>query len=602
VLAIMCVISGAAGVVGFSDAREERDKAASYGDKLDKRLETYQQLKVELDGSISYEEALEELEKLQEQHDSDASQHRTDLATYSATRGGYKMGADALWEAKAQIEGAKQMIAAAKPKIAQMESAKAMMQGAIAQCDAAAAECTACSAEVSAVLALIAKQPAAPAEPVEPTEPTPVPECSEPEQVEDPGDAPQMPPRQEGQSDEDYAKACEEAQRDFDSKKSAYEQYQQELADYNAYVDYRDNVKPKYDADYAQYEEESAAYPGKLEEYNSAMLAWSAEFTAAAAQVSAPEFQGRCTTAITNGAAALQTVAGLKDMLQGGAAAFSADDVTGAADPGEGTDPAAQIKQLKTQLTLLNAKLLAMAGLLNQASAGLGQAITEMENAVTAGLSQMSGSSGMDIPEGLSPSQLIAYAEEQIAKGEHEIQKNLENIWYELGELEKDKEELEENKGQLDEEASKLGKMIVSTDQLEELNRKFKSARAVLTNIGEIKTEVDAGERIEDAAAGYIARYRAQIQARYDTRCAISLLAVAAGVAGVAVVPAAFEKTKKRAWLILPAVLCLLCAAAAEVTCAASNLGQHYASIFTALFAALYLLVALPKNKTGAAE
>lgn len=597
----MSVISCAAGAAGFADAGKERDGAASYGDKLDKRLETYRQLKEELDGSISYEEALEELEKLQEQHDSDAAQHRTDLATYSATRGGYKMGADALWEAKVQIEGAKQMIAEAKPKIAQMESAKAMMQGAITQCDAAAAECTACSAEAAAVLAVIAEQPVEPAAPVEPAEPTPVPECSEPEKVEDPGDAPQMPQQQEGQSDEDYAKACEEAQRDFDSKKSAYEQYQQELAAYNAYVDYRDNIKPKYDADYAQYEQESAAYPGKMEEYGNAMSAWSAKFAAAAAQVSAPEFQEKCTAAITNGAAALQTVAGMKDMLPGGAAGFSADAAAGAADPGAGFDPAAQIEMMKQMLTELNQNLLGMAGMLNQASGGLRQAITEMESAVTAGLSQMGGSSGMDIPEGLSPSQLVAYAEEQIAKGEHEIQKNLENIWYELGELEKDKEKLEEDKGQLDEEAGRLGKMIVSTDELEELNRKFKSTRAVLTNIGEIKTAMDAGESIEDAAAGYIAQYCDRTKTRFDTRCTICVLAVAAGITGLAVLPAAFEKIKKRAWLILPAVLCLLCAAAAEILCAASGLGQHYASIFTAVFAALYLLVALPKNKTGAA-
>jgi len=601
VLAIMCVISGAAGAVGFSDARKERDDGVSYGDKLDKRLENYQQLKEELDGSISYDEAMEELEKLQEQHDSDASQHRTDLATYSASRGGYKMGADALWEAKAQIEGAKQMIAQAKPMVEKMESAKAALQGAIGQCDAAAGECSACIATINAVLDVIAQKPVGPKKPEAPQEPTKVPECEEPQEVENPGEAPVMPEKQEGQTDEEYQQLCEQAQKEFDEKKSAYEKYLQDLADYKAYVDYRDNIKPKYDEEYEAYLQAEKEYPEKLDAYETELDEWVEKVNAAAAQVNSEEFKQQSEKAMADAAAALQTVAAMKDMMPS-AAAFSADGGTGAADPGAGSDPAAQIEQLKRQLTLNRAKLLAMAGMLNTASSGLNQAVNEMDSQFMSAIGQMGGSSGIDLPKGLSPSELIAYAEEQISKGEFEIQKNLENIWYELGELEKDKEELQEDKGQLDEEASKLGRMIVSTDELQELNKKFKSARAVLTNIGEVKTAVDAGESIEDASAGYIAQYRAETQTRFDTRCAICILAVAAGIMGLAVIPAAFEKTKKRVWLILPAVLCLLCAAAAETTCAAANLGQHYASIFTAVFAALYLLVALPKNKTGAAE
>ena len=41
------------------------------------------------ENSISYDEAYEELKRLQDEHDEEAAQHRTDLATHTATMGGY---------------------------------------------------------------------------------------------------------------------------------------------------------------------------------------------------------------------------------------------------------------------------------------------------------------------------------------------------------------------------------------------------------------------------------------------------------------------------------------------------------------------------------
>lgn len=564
VLVIMCVISGAAGAVGFSDAKKERADGVSYGDKLDKRLENYKQLKEELDGSISYEDAMAELEKLQEQHDSDASQHRTDLATYSASRGGYKMGADALWEAKAQIAGAKQMIAQAKPMVAQMESAKAQLQQAIGLCDNAANACATCIGQLATAMQLINNPVTEPSEPpvVSPPPTTP---------VSPPGPMPEEPTQGEGESEEDFQKRLDEYQIELDQyneDKKAYEDYEQAVTDYETYTKV---TRPAYEAEKKKYDTWKTDLETEVPKAYAAL--------------------GGCAAALQQGQGVL---AGLGSLTSGGAATFSADGSGAGAIPGAGPDLTEMIEGITAMYTGLT-----------QVNGGLGLASNEMRNAINEMDSKFMSSisqSGLDLPTGLSPSQVIAYAEEQIAKGEAEIQKNLENIWYELGELEKDKEKLEEDKGQLDEEASKLGRMIVSTDKLEELNNKFKSARAVLTNIGEIKTAVDAGESIEDAAACYIAQYRAETQTRFDTRCVICILAVAAGITGLTVIPAAFEKTKKRVWLILPAALCLGCAVAAEITCAASNLGQHYASIFTAVFAALYLLAALPKNKTGAAK
>lgn len=596
VLAIISVISLAAGAAGFRDAALEKDTALTYSDNLNTRLETFQELQATLDNSISYDEALEELEKFQDQHDSDASQHRTDLATYSAKRGGYKMGTDALWEAKAQLAGAKAQIAQAKEQLVSMDQLKGTMNAAIAQCDAAAAECAACSQPISSVLAIFDRQPEPPQLPEEPEVPPVVPECEKPDPVDDPGEAPVEPVQKDGQSDEDFAQEYAQYEADlqeYTTKRSAYEQYETQLAAYNAYVDYRDNIKPAYDREKEQYDKDFAKYPEKEKEYQQNLQSWGIELNTAAASISTPEFQNQCTAALTGGAAALQTVAALQDMLPGGAGgAFSLSN-SGAAV--SAADPA----QLKEQLTMLNAQLTGMQGLLGQASSGLRLGIQKMDSTVTEAIASLGGSAGMEIPEGLSTSQLIAYAESMIAKGEQEVQANLELIWYELGELEKDKAELETDKGTLDEEASKLGRMIVSTDELQELNKKYKSTKVLLTNVSAIKTAVDAGGSIETAAADYIAQYRADAEKRCSLRFAISALAVISGIAGLATIPAAFEKTKKRFWLIAPALLCLVCAASAELLCVLSGLDQHYASIFTAIFAVLYLLVALPREKKG---
>ena len=88
VLAILALLMLGSGVKGFGKADAEVSERTAFAEKYAQRIETYRQLDEELAHSISYEEAWEELEKLQEQHDSDASQHRTDVAMYSAEKGG----------------------------------------------------------------------------------------------------------------------------------------------------------------------------------------------------------------------------------------------------------------------------------------------------------------------------------------------------------------------------------------------------------------------------------------------------------------------------------------------------------------------------------
>ena len=72
------------------------------------------------------------------------------------------------------------------------------------------------------------------------------------------------------------------------------------------------------------------------------------------------------------------------------------------------------------------------------------------------------------------------------------------------------------------------------------------------------------------------------------------MIGAAAGVIGI---PAAYEKIKSRFWLLAPVVVCLCCAVAADGVNMALGLGQMYTALFTAIFAAIQLLILLPKKK-----
>lgn len=196
-LVIMCVIMAAAGAAGIGKAEKQLNSDKADYEKLTGRIETYEQLSKELEGKESYKQANEKLAERQEQHDKDASQYRTDLAERTATQGGYKKGADALWEAQAQLkEGELQYnagLAQFKESEAEFNSMKAQTQQMIETAQTLAGMC---SAAASAQTPVQPEQPAA---------------------VEDPGE---FTPA-EGLSDEELAAARAE----YDAKLQAYNDY-----------------------------------------------------------------------------------------------------------------------------------------------------------------------------------------------------------------------------------------------------------------------------------------------------------------------------------------------------------------------------------------
>ena len=220
----------------------------------------------------------------------------------------------------------------------------------------------------------------------------------------------------------------------------------------------------------------------------------------------------------------------------------------------------------------------AISGGYGQISAGLGQ--------IEAGLAQARGQ--------------VALAERELKKAEGELNGQLENIWLNLGELEKEAEELAQEKEALDEEASVLSKKLLENEALKELTNRRNSARQLLLNVPEVKAESSETGDLPGAAAHWLEAYRARTEELYEGERLVCILSVAAAAAGLFGIPGAFELTKKRFFLLVPVLLCLGAAAAAEWLHVSLGLGQQYVALFTAIFAAIQLLIVLPKKKSFA--
>lgn len=232
VLIIACAAMLISGALGLGEAQTKYNADIEEYDKLNERIATYKELTAKLDGEDSYKETIEKLDERQEQHDKDASDYRTDLAERTATQGGYKQGADALWEAKAELSTAELQY---KYALEQFQAAEAEYNSKMSQLDALPAQAAALAQACAAASAIVPTPPGDPvAEPTMPNKPT---EVKEPPQL---GENP------------------------TEEERAAYEN---ELAAYN---EYKTITLPKYNSDMNQYnadKEKYDAYVARLTQY-----------------------------------------------------------------------------------------------------------------------------------------------------------------------------------------------------------------------------------------------------------------------------------------------------------------------------------------------
>ena len=123
VLLILCVVSCLAGLGGLNKARSDYEDSQRQLKKLGEDLEEYQKLLAENEGQENYEQQLGNLDSLREKHEELSAEHHTELATYSATKGGIQTGVEALDEADAAMARARAEFEAKKQEFEAQQAA-----------------------------------------------------------------------------------------------------------------------------------------------------------------------------------------------------------------------------------------------------------------------------------------------------------------------------------------------------------------------------------------------------------------------------------------------------------------------------------------------
>lgn len=187
----------------------------------------------------------------------------------------------------------------------------------------------------------------------------------------------------------------------------------------------------------------------------------------------------------------------------------------------------------------------------------------------------------------------------QIAMGENALYEGRTAIWYQLGQLRDKLAELEQSKQELDENRENLEKSRAAAEEKKTLEQRRNSLRLMLLERDGIEQRVDEGMELVDAANEYISELETKTAGDYQGRAAAYIVMIAGAVAGFVGIPAAFEKTNKRAMLVLPPFVCLGCAVAAELICLSLGRGSSYSAIGVMIFAVIQLILVLPKKKAA---
>lgn len=191
----------------------------------------------------------------------------------------------------------------------------------------------------------------------------------------------------------------------------------------------------------------------------------------------------------------------------------------------------------------------------------------------------------------------LEQAKAQMDKGAEELYYNRTMLWYNMGKLKDQAAELEEEKQELQKDAEELESKSASAEEKKALEQRRNSLRLMLLDRGGIAERVDSGMELIAAAEDYAAALNAENLSSFQCRTAAYMLLIIGGIAGFVGIPAAYEKTKKRALLVAPPAVCFACAAAAEAICVGMGRGSSYSALGVVIFAAIQLILVVPKKK-----
>lgn len=153
------------------------------------------------------------------------------------------------------------------------------------------------------------------------------------------------------------------------------------------------------------------------------------------------------------------------------------------------------------------------------------------------------------------------------------------------------------SKVELDREKSELDALSSRIDELRTADRRKTSLKVLLMTNENIKEAMKKSSDLISVSQKECARFEKEYKKVFFLKTAMSVLLILAGAAAVAGIPAAFERTKSRTWLILPVVLFTVLSLAAEGLCEIAAEKRQYAAIGCAIAGIIQLIAVLPRNR-----
>lgn len=544
VLAVLCLTMLLAGLGSVGGALSERRKGRGDLERLNGRIDEYRQILAELEGGDSYQQMNEVLQSRQEKHDERASRHRMDLAIYTATRAGLLSGrlaiaqADqALAQGRAQLEEARALFqeqeAAFWAGYEQFQEGKRQLEEARETLELAQSALAGIHAQLDQMGVLSAIL----------------------------------------ESDDENARQ--------ELSVAAYDALLQSLdqatAVYSQVKDQGGLSAEQMQMIAAMLEEQGVDMSWMPEDYASQGI------SAEALQEMEDRVLQETGMTVEDIRAAIQAQRDLIAEMDGDTPLTEEQFAALQAAYAENRDQVQAILSAMEQvLGEYEAQVAEAQAQLNEAKAQMDEMEKQLEQGKAA-LEQ--GRAAMD------------EAEEQMNQGEQALAAGRGTLLAKQRELEEQGETLRQEKKELDEETDSLQEQTALVQARKELEEQEASVRLLLLERDEILDRVDGGMDVLAAAEDYAAAYGRELQEAAQGRLWVGALMILGGLAGFAGIPAAFEKTKSRFWLIAPVLLCIGCAAGAEALCRYLGRGDSYSALAVGVFALIQLALVIPKKK-----
>lgn len=544
VLAVLCLVMLLAGTLGITKARSDRRKNLDDAARLRDRIEEYHTVSLALEGAISYDEANKWLEAKQETHDKDAAQHRIDVATYTATQSGLIMGEEALNQADAQLAQGRAMYEQGKAEFEKQE--KAFQQG-------------------------------------------------------------------------------------YEELKAGKKQLEDGLEQLENYVDMVGNVRAllanvSYIADVLadeNVESQEALLASALAACDGAVAAIDqatelVELLKAQGGVSAEQMETLIKLLEEETGQSLEDIPvreiTAEDLEQWEQAAVDATGMTPAELKQEILAARSAVAAGSVALPLPDERLdeiltayrehkdwiVSAIGSVDAVAAQAEEKLNENLNELRAMYKELEKAEALmeqgkaGIEQGRKA---LQEAGSQIAAGASALEASRAELWRQLAQQRDKLRELREERERLIAEAQKLKEQEKDAQARKDMEQRELSLRLMLLDREGIADRVDAGMELEAASLGYVQQLESESDYQYHDRALAYALMIAGAVLGFAGIPAAFERWRSRFLLIVPVLLCLLCAAAAEFLCLRLGRGSSYSALAVGIFALLQLALVIPRKK-----